>query len=66
MLDDYLTTKETAEKLGVSVGRIKQLIAEKRLPAVKVGNTNLVRETDLKLIANRQIGRPRKIKSIKN
>ncbi len=60
MLEGYLTTKEAAEKLGVSVGRVKQFIAEKRLPATKVGNTNLVKETDLSLVENRQNGRPPK------
>ncbi len=65
MLDGYLTTKEVAEKLGVSVGRIKQLVAEKRLPAVKVGHTNLIKEDDLKLVKNRQNGRPPKAKGEK-
>ncbi len=60
MLEGYLTTKEVAEKLGVSVGRVKQFIADKRLPAVKVGNTNLVKEEDLSLVKNRQNGRPPK------
>jgi excisionase family DNA binding protein len=62
MLEGYLTTKEAAEKLGVSVGRVKQLIAEKRLPATKVGNTNLVKEEDLMLVEDRQNGRPPKEK----
>jgi excisionase family DNA binding protein len=63
MLEGYLTTKEAAEKLGVSVGRVKQLIAQKRLPATKVGNTNLVKEEDLMLVEYRQNGRPPKEKS---
>ncbi|MDQ3749999.1 MAG: helix-turn-helix domain-containing protein [Acidobacteriota bacterium] len=63
MLEGYLTTKEVAEKLGVSVGRIKQFIVEKRLPATKIGNTNLVKEEDLRLVENRQNGRPPKEKS---
>ena len=62
MLEGYLTTKEAAEKLGVSVGRVKQLIAQKRLPATKVGNTNLVKEEDLMLVEDRQNGRPPKEK----
>lgn len=63
MLEGYLTTKEVAEKLGVSVGRVKQLVAEKRLPAVKVGHTNLIKENDLKLVETRQNGRPSKVKN---
>jgi len=39
---------------------IQQLIAEGRLPAAKVGQTNLVKESDLKLVQDRQTGRPPK------
>jgi excisionase family DNA binding protein len=59
-VEGFLTTKQVAEKLGVSVGRIQQLIAEGRLPAAKVGQTNLVKESDLKLVQDRQTGRPPK------
>lgn len=59
-IEGFLTTKEVAERLNVSVGRIQQLIAEGRLPATKVGQTNLVRESDLKLIENRKTGRPKR------
>lgn len=65
MLENYLTTKEVAEKLGISVGRVKQLIVEKRLPATKKGNTNLVKEEDLRLVENRKVGRPSKAKGNK-
>lgn len=61
-LEGFLTTKEVAEKLGVSVGRIQQLIAEGRLPATKIGQTNLVKESDLKLVQDRKTGRPPKLK----
>ncbi len=62
-LEGFLTTKEVAERLGVSVGRIQQFIAEGRLPATKIGQTNLVKETDLKLVGDRKTGRPSKDKS---
>jgi excisionase family DNA binding protein len=63
MVEGYLTTKQVAEKLGVSEGRVRQLVAEKRLPSVKVGHTNLVREVDLELVRNRErTGRPPKAK----
>ncbi len=65
MLEGYLTTKEAAERLGVSVGRVKQFVAEGRLPAIKVGHTNLIKEKDLKLVGDRQNGRPPKAKSEK-
>lgn len=61
MLEGLITTKEAAEKLNVSVGRIRQLVAEGRLPAVKVGQTNLVKESDLELVKDRKrTGRPKK------
>ena len=59
-LEGFLTTKEVAEKLGVSVGRVQQFIAEGRLPATKIGQTNLVKESDLKLVQERKTGRPPK------
>jgi len=61
-LKGFLTTKKVAEKLGVSVGRVQQFIAEGRLPATKIGQTNLVKESDLKLVENRKTGRPPKVK----
>ncbi len=64
-LEGFLTTKEVAEKLGVSVGRVQQFIAEGRLPATKVGQTNLVKESDLKLVQDRKTGRPPKAKGKK-
>jgi excisionase family DNA binding protein len=60
-LEGFLTTKEVAEKLGVSVGRVQQFIAEGRLPATKIGQTNLVKESDLKLVKDRKTGRPSKV-----
>ena len=58
----YLTTRDVAKRLGISVGRVQQLIATKRLPAEKVGQTSLVKESDLKLVENRKNGRPSKKK----
>ena len=53
-----LTTKDTAGRLGVSVARIYQFIAEERLPAQKVGRDYLIDEKDLALVKNRKPGRP--------
>jgi excisionase family DNA binding protein len=61
-IEGFLTTKEVAERLGVSVGRVQQLVAEGRLPATKIGQTNLVKESDLKLVEDRKTGRPPKAK----
>ena len=58
-----LTTKQVAERLGVSIGRIHQLINEGRLPAEKVGRDYVIREEDLKLVEGRKVGRPTKTKA---
>ena len=55
-----LTTKEVAERLGVSVRRVHALIQAERLPAQKFGRDYLIQEKDLKLVAERKPGRPRK------
>lgn len=61
---DYLTTKQAAEKLGVSVGRVQQLVAEKRLPSVKIGRDRFILEKDLELVKERtRTGRPPKEKA---
>jgi excisionase family DNA binding protein len=61
-----LTTKQVAERLGVSIGRIHQLINEGRLPAEKVGRDYVIREEDLKLVESRKVGRPPKAKAETN
>jgi excisionase family DNA binding protein len=64
---DYLTTKQVAEKLKVSVGRIQQLVAEGRLPSVKIGRDRFILEKDLELVRERKrTGRPPKAKDEKN
>ncbi len=61
MLEGFITTKEAAQILNVSEGRIRQLVADGRLPAVKVGQTNLVKESDLEIVRERKrTGRPKK------
>ena len=54
-----MTTKEVAEKLGVSVGRVRQMIADGQLPSQKIGRDNFVKENDLALVVNRRVGRPK-------
>jgi len=64
MIEGHLTTREVAEKLNISEGRVRQLIAEKRLPTIKIGNSNFIKETDLKLVQERKrTGRPPKLKN---
>ncbi len=62
-MQGLLTTQEAAEKLGVTAGRVRQMIVHGQLPATKLGRDNLIRETDLKLVGDRKVGRPPKAKS---
>ncbi len=59
MLNGLLSTKEVSEKLGVSVGRVRQMVADGQLPATKIGRDNFIKETDLKLVKDRKVGRPK-------
>jgi excisionase family DNA binding protein len=55
-----LTTLEVADKLGVTPGRVRQMIIDGQLPATKMGRDNFIKESDLKLVENRKVGRPPK------
>jgi len=56
-----LTTKEAAEKLGISVRQVQTLIGLKRLPAEKKGRDWFVLESDLELVRERKkTGRPKR------
>jgi excisionase family DNA binding protein len=55
-----LTTRQAAERLGVTVSRIRHLVLEGRLPAGKFGRDLMIREDDLQLVADRKPGRPPK------
>lgn len=57
---NMLTTKEVAERLGITVRRVQALIQDGQLPADKVGRDYLIKEKDLKLVEERKPGRPRK------
>lgn len=57
---NLLTTKQAAERLGVTVQRVHALINAERLPAEKVGRDYLIKESALKLVAVRKVGRPAK------
>ncbi len=52
-----LTTQQAGEILGVNASRVRQFILEGRLPAIKLGRDNLIREEDLNLIRDRRTGR---------
>ena len=55
-----LTTQQAAEKLGVTVSRVRQLVLAGRLPAEKFGRDLVIKESDLKRVEDRKPGRPPK------
>ena len=59
---ELLTTKETAEKLGVSVRRVQAMITDGILPATKLGRDYVIKESDLESVKDRKPGRPPKLK----
>jgi excisionase family DNA binding protein len=59
-MDGWLTTGQAANKLGVTAGRVRQMIVDKQLPTTKFGHIHMINEEDLKLVENRKVGRPRK------
>lgn len=59
-MNGLLTTQQVAEKLGVTAGRVRQMIIDGQLPATKMGRDNFIKESDLKLVEVRKVGRPPK------
>jgi excisionase family DNA binding protein len=59
-MSELLTTQQVADRLGVTAGRVRQMIVDGQLPATKMGRDNFIREADLKLVAERKVGRPPK------
>ena len=57
---NLLTTKDVAERLGVTVQRVQAMIKAGRLPAQKIGRDYLIEEKALELVADRKPGRPLK------
>lgn len=58
-VDNYLTTKEAADILGISRSRMLDLIRAKRLPTNKVGGIHLIKIDDLELVKDRRPGYPK-------
>jgi excisionase family DNA binding protein len=61
-MDSLLTTKQAADRLGVTESRVRQLILDGHLPAQKFGRSHVIREADLKSVEDRKLGRPLKAK----
>lgn len=59
-MKNLISSKEAAEKLGLSLRRVQALITSGRLPAQKIGNSYVVNEKDLELVKKRTPGRPAK------
>jgi excisionase family DNA binding protein len=57
---EFLTTKEAAQKLGITPRRVVALVTAGRLPAQKFGRDYMIKEADLKLVEDRRVGRPKK------
>lgn len=55
---NLLTTKEVAERLGITPARVCAIISAGRLPALRFGRAYMIKESDLKLVADRRPGRP--------
>jgi excisionase family DNA binding protein len=55
---NLLTTKEVAERLGITPARVCAIISAGRLPAQRFGRAYMIKESDLKLVADRRPGRP--------
>ena len=63
--EKLLSVKESAEILGVNHQRVQVLISQGRLPAQKIGNSYVIKESDLELVKDRKTGRPPKEKDEK-
>ena len=62
-MSKYFTTDEAATYLGVTASRIRQYIAEERLPSEKFGRDHMIKEHDLEYFAHngkKKRGRPPK------
>ncbi|OIO61023.1 helix-turn-helix domain-containing protein [Candidatus Aquicultor secundus] len=62
-MNEFFTTEDAAKYLNVTPSRIRQLIAEKRLPSEKFGRDHMILESDLAefaKIGKKKTGRPKK------
>jgi len=62
-MDELLTTQQAAERLGITDSRVRQLVLEGRLPALRFGRSHMIRAADLKAVEGMKRGRPAKIKA---
>ncbi len=62
MIQGYLTTKQTAERLNVVPSRIRRMILDGVIKAEKIGRDNFIAENEVKRLEkiDRKPGRPPK------
>lgn len=61
--DEYISTNDAAQHLGITRQRVLQLIKNERLQAEKFANVYMIRRTDLASVEERTQGRPPKAKA---
>jgi excisionase family DNA binding protein len=61
-MKNYLTTKQTGERLGITPDRVRQLIIEGTIKAEKIGRDNFIAKSEVERVQklNRKAGRPPK------
>jgi len=62
-LTDRVTTKEAARILGVTDGRVRQMILNGQLPAKRFGRALTLSRSDVESMRGRKAGRPKKGRS---
>jgi excisionase family DNA binding protein len=64
---EYFDVKQAAIELGVTPGRVRQLITENRVASIKLGQFRLVKASDIEKVKAeaRTVGRPSKPKDNK-
>ena len=55
----YLTTKQIAETIGVTLCRVRQLAMHRKIEPIRAGGLLLWRKDSLKQFKRREVGRPR-------
>lgn len=53
-----LTTRQVAERWGVTHGRVRQLVTQGRLKSIKIGRSRYLQEDDVEKFERRKVGRP--------
>lgn len=64
LLKGWISTTEAAKRLGITPGRMRQLVAARRIKAELIAGRNHVRIADLATLKNRPNGRPPEARGI--